>query len=266
MPLAGHPVGALHPLISLGPDDRIESAYRFLIADAMPFGKNARIQLEHGGENQSTEHYQSVVYWYGKPGACLVQTDILDVGDNADEQAHSYLSPTASAPQTISSRYELSVDHNAAGEIYPETQDTGRFMTGVSEFTLTIRPDNLGLLLRRKLDYSWPDQRAMVFVADDRPDAAWQPAGTWYLAGSNSCVYSNPPGELDDPLPVVQTSNRRFREDEFLIASRLTQGRERLRVRIVFAPEPKPLLLEQPLQGHAWSELRYTAYAWVRPQ
>ena len=116
LPFAGHPVGALHPLISLGPDDRIESAYRFLIADAMPFGKNARIQLEHGGENQSTEHYQSVVYWYGKPGACLVQTDILDVGDNADEQAHSYLSPTASAPQTISSRYELSVDHNAAGE------------------------------------------------------------------------------------------------------------------------------------------------------
>ena len=31
-----------------GPRDRVESAYRFLVADALPFGKNARIQLEHG--------------------------------------------------------------------------------------------------------------------------------------------------------------------------------------------------------------------------
>jgi len=43
--------------------DKIESAYRFLLADLMPFGKNARITLEHGGTNQSTEHYETVTYW-----------------------------------------------------------------------------------------------------------------------------------------------------------------------------------------------------------
>ena len=26
----------------------------------MPFGKNARIRLEHGGTNESTEHYETV--------------------------------------------------------------------------------------------------------------------------------------------------------------------------------------------------------------
>ena len=54
-------------------EDKIESAYRFLLADLMPFGRNARIRLEHGGTNESTEHYQTVTYWYGAPAASLHQ-------------------------------------------------------------------------------------------------------------------------------------------------------------------------------------------------
>src|SRR5206468_3239423 len=99
------------------PEDAIESAYRFLLADLMPFGKNARIQLEHGGTNESTEHYQSIAYWYGRPGACLRLTDSLHVGDLLDEASHRYDSPTASAVETLSSRYELGVDHLGPTEI-----------------------------------------------------------------------------------------------------------------------------------------------------
>ena len=69
--------------------------YRTLLADAMPFGKNARIQLEHGGVNESLERYRSVTFWYGRRGACLIRSDSLDVGDDADERAHRYASPTA---------------------------------------------------------------------------------------------------------------------------------------------------------------------------
>jgi hypothetical protein len=236
-----------------------------LISDAMPFGKNARIQLEHGGANDWSEHYQSVVYWYGRRGACLVQTDALHIGDATEERAHHYDSPTASAVQTLSSRYELGVDHLNNEEIYPETTDTGRFMTGTTEFTIALREDNLGVLLRRKLDYAFPDQRADVFVADDRPDAPWQPAGTWYLAGSNRCVYSFPPGELDPPQPAIQTSNRRFREDEFLLARELTSGRRSVRLRIVFKPVALPILPGEPIPDLAWSELRYAAYSFVLP-
>ena len=36
-------------------EDKIESAYRFLLADLMPFGENAVIRLEHGGTNESTD-------------------------------------------------------------------------------------------------------------------------------------------------------------------------------------------------------------------
>jgi hypothetical protein len=139
-------------------------------------------------------------------------------------------------------------------------------MTGTSEFTIAVRPDNHGVLLRRTLDYAFPDQRAEVFVADADGGGDFEPAGVWYLAGGSRCVYSNPPGELDPPAPVVQTSNRQLRDDEFLIDRALTEHRTKLRIRIVFAPERLPLVPGEPLPELAWSELRYAAYAWVMPE
>ena len=73
LPFAGHPVGAKNAATAVSAEDRIESAYRFLLADLMPFGKNARIQLEHGGTNESTQHYETVTYWYGLPAPSLVR-------------------------------------------------------------------------------------------------------------------------------------------------------------------------------------------------
>ena len=269
LPFAGHPVGAPGPKQARGAEDLIESAYRFLLADMMPFGKNARIGLEHGGTNQSTEHYETVTYWYGRPGATLVRTDTLQLGDPASERAHDYRSPEASEPYTITSRYEWGVDHLDGREIYPAHADRGRTMRGASEFTLKLEPRNLGVLLRRKLDYAYPDQRAVVDVADAiapaRGAPAWERAGTWYLAGSNTCVYSNPAGELGATQHVVQTSNRRFRDDEFLVPRALTEGRSAIRVRVRFAPVRRSLFPGQPPPERAWSEIRYDAYCVVWP-
>lgn len=262
---AGHPTGQPFGAPALGPEDPIESAYRFLVADVMPFGRNARIQLEHGGANESVEHYRTVTYWYGRPGACLVPTDTLHVGDTADEAAHGYVSPDASAVDTLTSRFELGVDHLNGVETYPELTDTGRHTKGTSELTLAIAPSNEGVLLRRELDYGFPDQRALVFVAGPEPGSAFEPAGVWYTAGSNRCVYSNPLGELDPPAHTVETSNRRFREDEFLVPPRLTRGRRSIRVRLQFAPEPHALVPGGEVPEQAWSEYRYWAYTYVVP-
>ncbi len=117
LPFAGHPVGARSPASARSPEDRIESAYRFLLADMMPFGRNALICLEHGGTNESIEHYQSVTDGYGLPSPSLVRTDSLKVGNAADERAHGYLSPEASAPYPIISRYELGVDHESGSRL-----------------------------------------------------------------------------------------------------------------------------------------------------
>jgi hypothetical protein len=271
LPFAGHPCGARSIKEAKSEEDRIESAYRFLLADLFPFGKNARIQLEHGGTNQSTEHYETVTFWYGLPAASLVQTDFLQIGDPESERSHQYNSPAASEPYTITSRYELGPDHVKDTEIFPATTDRGRTTAGTTEFTIKLDPDNLGVLLRRKLDYSFPNQRAEVSVAalDDPGSPAdrldFHPAGVWYLAGSNTCVYSNPKDELGPAQHIVQTSNRRFREDEFLIPLSLTQHHGFIRIRLRFSPVKIPLFPGEPLPPLAWSEINYAAYVFKLP-
>lgn len=266
LPFAGHPVGARSAKDAISAEDKIESAYRFLLADLMPFGKNAVIRLEHGGVNESTQHYETVTYWYGLPAASLVQTDELKIADDDSERQHRYASPGASPPYDITSRYEWGPDTLQGQPIYPAETDRGRTTKTASEFTLKIDPRNLGVMLRRKLDYQFPNQRAEVYVADaksTKPD--WKPAGVWYLAGSNTCVFSSPPGELGATLHVVQTSNRRFRDDEFLIPRGLTAGRSAIRIRVKFTPVLTPLYPGYPLPELAWSEIRYTAYSFVMP-
>ena len=290
LPFAGHPVGARSDKEAKNDQDKIESAYRFLLADLMPFGKNAVIRLEHGGRDDSVEHYQTVTYWYGAPAPSLVKTDELKIGDPASEKAHQYFSPQASASYAITSRYEWGVDSIPGGNqkpapttagktnetndapgtiVYPPHTDTGRKTTGSSEFTLKLNPKNFGVLLRRKLDYAFPNQRAEVFVADGgaQPGKSdWKPAGVWYLAGANTCVYSNPKGELGATEHNVETSNRRFRDDEFLVPRNLTQGRASIRVLVRFTPLNLPLFPGHPLAEQAWSEIRYDAYCFVLPE
>jgi hypothetical protein len=265
LPFFGHPTGAPSPMAAKNDEDRIESAYRFLLADLMPFGRNARICLEHGGTDESTEHYETVTDWYGAPSPTLVMTDSFHVGDGEDEALHRYVSPQGSPVYSFASRYEWGVDTLNGSEIYPAQTDFGRVTTGESSFTLRLRPDNWGVLLRRKLDYLYPNQRAQVYVADAADEEPrWQPAGVWYLAGSNTCLYSNPPDELGAARPVVETSNRRFRDDEFLLPRALTRGRAAIRVRLVFTPVQRPLFPGAPLPPLAWSEMRYTAYCFVQ--
>jgi len=267
LPLAGHPCGALSAKEAKCDEDLIESAYRFLLADLMPFGRRAVIRLEHGGENQSTEHYETVAYWYGAPAATLVPMDELKIGAAASERAHRYDSPQAGEPCEITSRYEWGPDTLAGNEIYPPHTDVGRKTTGTTEFTMRLDPHNFGVLLRRKLDYSFPNQRAEVFIADEDGNGPgeFKPAGIWYLAGGNTCVYSNPKEELGTTQHIVQTSNRRFRDDEFIVPRELTRGRSRIHIRIRFTPVQIPLFPGQPLPELAWSEIRYTAYCWVMP-
>lgn len=259
LPFAGHPVGAPAGK-PLGPEDAIESAYRFLLLDLMPFGRNARVQLEHGGADDSDEHYRSVAFWYGAPGACLTPADSLQIGDLTDEAKHAYVSPAASAPESLESAFEL-------GAVAPTSTMTGRHGTGPSDFTLSIPARNFGVLLRRTFDLQWVDQRADVFVAEDRDGAPYEKAGTFFHAGSNVSVFgaTKLTSETTNGPSELQTSSRRFREQELLVPRKLTEGRSRIRVRIVPTSAPLPVRPGEPTPTKMWSELRYRAYAWVLP-
>lgn len=441
LPLAGHPVGVAKREDAQCEEDLIHSAYRFLLADLMPFGRNAIITFEHGAQNQSEEEYESVAFWYGLPSASLVLTDELDVGNVESETAHAYDSPEASEPEQLTSRYEwgcdrlkrtywhqpwrlatdyadfvfeadagrtyyvwlrgkaassdkntdtawlqfngdigtrhwaesyahpdglgkwlqsgeplkydwaslapggpilrvafeksgqqrlrlqprqgrhfidqivlstswkeppdspaparramgrgmivldsrdaevhggvtivtdgeascgaaLSMDFRELGGFVPEFEKTGRHTTAASEFTVQLRPDNRGVLLRRTLDYKFPNQRAEVYIGNAAGDPGWQRAGIWYLAGANTCVYSDAHGELGATRHDVVVSNRRLRDDEFVIGPDLTAGRNAMRVRVVFTPVVRPLFPGHPLPELAWSELDYKVYCFVTP-
>ena len=117
----------------------------------------------------------------------------------------------------------------------------------------------------RDRDYSFPNQCAKVSIADDRPDAPWHEVGLWYTAGSNTCVFSNPTSEVGETLHNVQTSNRRWRDDEFMLPRSLTEGRSSIKVKIEFVPRNIPLFPGHPLADQAWSEYRYTAYCYLMP-
>jgi hypothetical protein len=280
---AGHPCGAPGKKESRDPKDLIESAYRFLLGDMMPFGNRAVIKFEHGAENLSTEHYEAVTYWYGLPAPALIKTDFVDIGKESSEKAHSYNAPKASAAESVTSRYELGIDQFPAGvwgmdmskmpgykelagkEVYPAHKEDGRYHRDFSEFTVKLDPGNLGALLRRTLDYSFPNQTAEVYIADANSEQ-WQKAGIWYLAGSNTAIYSDPPGELDARLNRTKTTNRRFRDDEFMIPESLTRNKSQIRVRIKFLPNDQELFPGFPFpRKSAWSELKYDVYSYVLP-
>ncbi|HEX4413571.1 MAG TPA: DUF2961 domain-containing protein [Lacipirellulaceae bacterium] len=283
LPFAGHPVG--RPIGKMKTDvDKIHSAYRFLLSDLIPFGKNARFTLEHGGTNDSDEHYETVTYWYGLQSAALQMTDEFDVGNPASEKDHDYKSPDVSPPESLASRHEVGVDHIPSNdgskteiELVPTLTDDGRLTKTQSEFTIRIRPDALGVMLRRRLDLAYPNQKAIIYVADassKTPD--WQEAGSWYTAGGNTVVFGDPrivpeskrpqSVELMPPVHIPQTSNRRWRDDEFLLPPRLTRGHDKIRVRCEFMPVDLPLMPGQPPQPSAWSEFHYWAYSFTMPQ
>ncbi|MCG8306932.1 MAG: DUF2961 domain-containing protein [Cytophagales bacterium] len=290
IPFAGHPVGksASDATDSL---DLLNSAYRFLIADYFPFGKRAIIGLEHGGNNTANEHYSGVAYWYGAPHATLILTDEFNVCDSGDIARHNYQSPMASDPYWLSSRYEWGPhtdgldlhspysqeDFQRSRQFFPPQGDSVRIMKGSSQFVLNLESENLGIMLRRKFDYQYPNQEAKVWVKNaDDPDAHWAFAGIWYTAGSSTAFFSWPnwPGgkfytaeaELASTDPQIVHSGRRWREEEFLIARRHTDGVSRLAVKIEWVPNKKELLPGRPFPVEsAWSESRYWVYCYQLP-
>lgn len=268
IPFAGHPVGT-EAAKAKGKMDLLNSAYRFLIADIFPFGRRAVIGLEHGGQNDSKEHYSGVVYWYGIDSPTLVLTDELNVCDKEDIKKHDYDSPTAGEPYTLVSRYEWGPDHRNGRMYFAAEEDNARTMNGVTRFKVTLNPKNLGVMLRRKFDYIYPNQHAKVWVRPCATESNWQYVGQWYTAGSNTCVYSYPRegGELGATEHHAITGNRRWRQEEFLISRRLTEGVKRLEIKIEFVPETRELFPGHPFEGESvWSESRYWVYCYKMPK
>ena len=172
---------------------------------------------------------------------------------------------------TLTSRYEWGVDHaGRAGRLPGDDRHRAATRPARRSSRCAIAPDNLGVLLRRKLDYGFADQRAEVLgrrTTTARRLRATPGPGTW--RARTRCVYSNPPASSAPPSPSLETSNRRFRDDEFLIPRALTAGRAS-RSGCASSRATRAAALpghRRPTRPTAnWSEIRYDAYVWkLRP-
>jgi hypothetical protein len=70
---------------------------------------------------------------------------------------------------------------------------------------------------------------------------------------------------LDSRQLKLQISNRRFRDDEFLIPAGLTGSKSAIWVRVKFVPDNQELCPGVSFQVSAWSELKYQVYSYVIP-
>ena len=86
-------------------------------------------------------------------------------------------------------------------------------------------------------------------------------------APSNTVVFSDPKSETAPPTAseVVQTSNRRFRQEEFLLPAALTKGSGSMSVRMRYVQVDTELFPGRPFAQHGWTELEYSVYCFVEP-
>jgi hypothetical protein len=148
---------------------------------------------------RSTVDWNEFGYWVASTvDGSDRQTDVLDVGNPADESAHSYVIRKQTWTGTRSFTYPAD----------PSPVDDGRAHQGSSRFTIAVDPANQGVTLRRRLDYGVPDQKATVYVDGE-------PVGEWVTPGSDS-TYA-------------------WRNHGFAIPARFSSGKSSLAVRLVTA-------------------------------
>ncbi len=285
LPLAGHPIGKFREK-ARNEKDLINSAYRFLIADYFPFGKRALITIENGQVNSMQEPCSGVTYWYGINKASLILTDELNVCHPIDRERHNYSSPHAEPCYAFLSRFEIGPDtdpdspvnpHHRKDDFYSSRayhlpqEDSVHATTGTTQFTVKLVENNHGVLLRRKLDYTYPNQEARVYVREKGKEK-WNYVGNWYTAGSKTHVFSRPEGksyteaELGPTEHVVLESRHAWKEDEFSIAAAYTRGIEQMEIKLEFVPNEIELHPGYPFPAPSrWSESRYKVYSWILP-
>ncbi len=177
--------------------------YRHLVTDWIPFNDGIKAGAEVGPEGNQERMYESVSFYYGKPESKLALTDEINVGDAASEKTHGYQTKQATGI-ALTSTYEG--DHDDI-----ELSDEGNSIGpgGSSTFTVKIDENNIGVKLRRRLNYANLNQKAKVMVDGEE-------AGVWFTVGNNE--------------------HHSMREDEFLIPTALTKGKSEIAVTI--APMP----------------------------
>jgi len=169
---------------------------RYHLEAPLSFLSHLDARIQHGGFDTIRSSYGSLAFAYVRSRPALVETDFIDVGNAASEEAHDYAA-SASSVTTLEARPEG--EHHLTSR-----RETGRTHAGGEiVFTVAVDPANEGVRLRRRLD-QWPyRQAALVFVDGER-------AGVWYHAAGNEHL--------------------RWYDSDFDLHPRFTRGKDRLTI------------------------------------
>lgn len=211
----------------------ITCMYRIFTADAISFRNGIQFYMEHGPYNDVMCEEHFLTMYYHRPEALTEKTDILKLDSAASIEKHGYEAEDAE---------KLTVTSDLEGIYSAEDrsmEESGYSVSGASEFTIKIKPQNAGAVLRR-LSYTGAGQyqQAKVFV-DDVYVGIFQ-TRTW-------------------------TDQDILRYDEFFIPQQYTAGKSSLRVRLencgdASEQEPYSSSWEGNDYADVWTELSYEAY------
>jgi hypothetical protein len=202
MPLAGNPG---YELDADGCPFDCTGAYRLMLGEAVSFSSSLSFSIEHGPANDAPANYSSTAYWYGRPGATLAETDLVDVSSDASRSSHGYVA-TGETRGSLQSTFEGRDDKTAVSRGVATA-------TGPIQFTVSTTPGNDGVRLLRMSDQNTGYQRATVFVDGTA-------VGEW--------------------LQPLRNQRSRWLEDTFELPSSATAGKSRVTVRIVPSPGSAP--------------------------
>jgi hypothetical protein len=194
-PLNGHPA-RLTDGSGCGAGQDCSSAYRLLLADAVPFGRSMRFTIEHGLANEAPADYAATTYWYGKDGPRLRRTDTVAAALTVSRPVHI---ENGGFPTT------LDVDSVFEGELVAPERRTGKvyYTRHPVALEVTLDPANQGVVLRRVGDQLEPGQRARVSVDGFALPDWYQPLGN---------------------------HKRRWLEDSYQLPASATRGKRRISV------------------------------------
>ncbi|MGE5482417.1 MAG: glycoside hydrolase family 172 protein, partial [Bacteroidota bacterium] len=150
----------------------VTSVYRWFVPDPVSFRDGIVYSIEHGGQNDATADYESVAFWYGVAAIASRLTDEFRPADSADQLIHQWQVAGTADSQLLTSSFEGPLDRAMV-------QDAGLYHTGRASFTVSLDPDNQGVVLRRRLDAGVVSQVATVRVDG-------QVVGEWSSLEKNS--------------------------------------------------------------------------------
>jgi len=199
------------------------SYYRFHLDAPVPFYKSINALIEHGSNSNTHSYYKSVSFFYVKDNPILRQTDMIDVGNPANEKFHEYKCGESKHVE-LASQYEGDLD-------LVTVTDDGRIHQGeIIRFKAAVDKDNKGVRLRRRLDQKQARHTAKVYVDGEF-------VAKWYYADHND--------------------HKRWVDWEFEIPEQFTRGKDSIEVKI----EPIDLPGDSDKSG-TFSDFRYWVYCY----